>query len=291
MSDTTAEVVVLRNITDVPQHIFVNDRRETIHGQQTRALPGNIAKLFLEQRGKFVIRHEAPRMPVMPGYSGVWLANGTGNPFLPAKISIQVHDKRTNMYVDELVDNPMRRPQYVRERVGQGQVVQPSREGDGEESVNLPKVTVEIPPYERVLVPGPLATVLLNRDDSRELHNRGQVRLCRAPGGFEPNETWGLDEIRTYASLLDPVGLLPFMQSKYEGHIPPEIYFKGNKSAMAEAKKKLLDILFFRLIDEQYTLPTQEEFKRKHDRFVKVLKEKGIMTDGDAADAALSEGQ
>jgi hypothetical protein len=263
------EVFTLRNVSDTPQHVFINDRRETIHGLQTRVLPLDVARLFLEQRGKYVVKHESPAIPVMAGFGSVWVANLSGNPFLPEKVTVKVKDRRTNMYVDELVDNPLRKPFYIRERISQGQVVQESTKGEGgQESINLPKMVIEIPPYERVLVPGPIAYTLLTRDSIREDLIRGQVGQCRAPGEFEPNETWALDDVRLYAGLLDFHAFRPYLDSKLETCIKPESAFGGNKSRVAEERKKLLDLIFFKVINEEITLPDPREFAQKKAKYL-----------------------
>lgn len=250
--------VQLHNNSDVAQHIFFDKRRETIYPRQTRAFPRDIARQFLEERGQYVRLYVPTKIPQMDGFGYVWIANATGNPFLPKTVALRrkVHGK----WEDYEKDNPLRNPFPIKELISRGQTVQASVEGEGEESLNHPKVPVEIPPFERVRMPHPIAEVLKARDDSRDIEWRGQIAGCRPPGDFEPNETWSYDDIRLYAALMDGHTFLPLLDQNKDGIFPPEAAFGTDTRSVAESKKKLLEMLFFRFIDERFAYPSKEEF-------------------------------
>ena len=253
VSNTTT----LHNISDVAQHVFIENRRETIYPKQTRPFPKSIAKQFLEECPKYVRIYMPSKMPEMDGFGRVWMANITGNPFLRPTVTLKrkVHGEWTTYEKA----NPLLNAFPIRELISRGQTIQAASEGDGEESLNHPKLLIEIPPFERLLVPHPLAEIIQARDDARDIEWRGQVSHCRAPHTFEANDTWSYEDVRLYAALFDPTTFKTLLRGD-GGNFPPEEAFKHNQRAIAETKKKLLDMLFFRYIDERYPWVDEREF-------------------------------
>lgn len=258
-TENSGNIITLHNTSDVPQHVFYNERRETIYPKTTRALPEGLAREFLAQRGNYVVIYRPIVVPNLEGAKKVYVANATGNPFLPEKV--KVSRKHRGDWIEEEKPNPLRIPFLISERVGRGQTYQPVRLGDGDESLNHPAVMIQIPPFERVHLAAPFAYVLQERDNRRDHIWRGQVWVdCRGPSDpqfFEPNDSWSYEEVRLYARLMDKDTFEPLLINKF----PEESSIKDkNKNNIFEKKKQLMDLLFFRCIDPKYPYPSREEF-------------------------------
>ncbi len=257
-------VIVLQNTSSTPQHVYFDDKRWTLYGLQTLPFPKEIAEVFLQERSKYVHKYVASPVPRIQGAMEVWMANVTGNPFLPETVKVWRKIKGEMTELEK--PNPLRTPVPVIEYISGGQIIRQGEEAADDISVNLPKIKVELPPFTRLLVPAPYADRILERDGMGSDGWAGKVMLCREPSAFEPNETWAFDDVRLYAMLLDvdTFGSLVDPKSKNCMFKQENAYkdAKGAKQAnlILELKHKLLDMVFFRLVDDRFAYPSKAEF-------------------------------
>jgi hypothetical protein len=242
---TQEEYVKVRNYSEVDQYVFDEEekRRWEFPANSVMVLPKRIVTLFLNQRGKYVRPYQPIQFPDIPGPK-TWVANMTGNPFAEAsKVSAK----------GENVPNPNLKARILSWKMRQDQ--ESERDKDGFLIVtNLPPVTIEIPPYTRIEVPTRVAEFLEARDGHQDPESQGRVMLCRGVTEFEPNMSWRLDDIRIYAYLVDKkIDIIGEFKAE-------ELHPKTNIYSTEETKQALMRMLFFRLVDERFPLPTREEF-------------------------------
>lgn len=253
--------VTIHNLSSIPQSIFFENQRYTLPENAVETLPAPIARAFLSERARWVVTYNPIAVPKMDGFQDVWIANTTGNPFL-ANATVKLKRKVHGRWEDYDAPHPLRQPRIVTERVGQGQVAAKETEGDQDTVLNLPKLEVRIPPYTRVKVPAPIANRLMERDGQRTDGWSGMISPAREPSVFEPNETWGYDEVRLYAGLFAPHIYAEKIDPTKHGPFPPEEALKGDEKKIHAAKRALLDMLFFQLINEEYPLVSHEEYSK-----------------------------
>lgn len=252
-------LISTQNLTAQPQKCFWNGRIYVIQPYQVREFIDDIAYAFFEQRSGFVVEYKPVELPEPgPRDKLVWVANNTGNPFLPEKVQL----KRFRKGEEELyeVDNPLREAVVIRREMSRGQRFEPSKQDPGAlESFSLGNQKIVIPPFTRVCIAEPVAEWLMRRDGMQEKHHRGKLVRSREPSDCEPNVSWSLTELQVYAGILE-VGeelLGPHedeLKAKYR--TDPETC----ELETLRAKQDLLYVLFFRLIDERFWQPSQSEF-------------------------------
>jgi len=264
--------VSVRNISDVTQNIFVDGVRYEIPAQELRVLPEDIAKEFIQLRGRFIQKYQEVKIPppLGPYEKAVWIANASGNPLITPEVFIRKRNRKEHSWDMVASPNPLLVPRVVMEDMHTSERIVSTPEGDGETSLHFPPIRIEIPPFIRVPVPEHVAEFLLRRDNMREEHLRGQICQVRPPSEWEANDSWSYEDLRTYAFLLDRQGIRP------ETFWSPGVYADASRLqariqvarahndiiylTLSEAKLELWKRIFFRLIDERYGLPSREEF-------------------------------
>lgn len=251
-----SDVITIQNGTDVEQAAYdVSGKKHVLIPHAVLPFPTAVARLFLEQRSSYVSVWKSVRVPpAKAGEQIVYVANVTGNPFLPQTVDWKYLDKATKLERIEKIPNPLRTPFPIRRLYAQPQVIGMSP-GGTKTTFSTPAIPVVIPPWQRVAVPLSCAEWLTRRDAQQEEHFAGALIMARAPAAFEPNETWELHEMMVFARLMD---------DKAQGWISEKEAFKALDSnddvKLAELKIKLLNQLFYRLVDERYALPPKEAF-------------------------------
>lgn len=249
--------VFLQNITDVPQRAFIGQTYEVLQAYETRPLPADWVKAFLEQRSKYVREAADEAVPNIHGEPLAWVANMTGNPFIPAILKRSVWDKATNQEIEQEYPNPMKKAVPVQRTMGRGEYYTPADGQNPDDRIRrtFPKQIVTVMPYSRKPLPLTCADWFVNRQG---LSGRPSAVICRSPTNFEPNQGWELNEIRAYAALVDRDNIEFFEPTAPTGTMPAEFY--KSHLELQEAKTKLLNVLFFRIIDDMYALPNKEQF-------------------------------
>lgn len=252
------ECITIQNLTDRRQSIFDTEgilgtpgKRFDIEAYQTMDVEADLAGLFLTHRPNAVQEYVPAQIPDKPNDPKVWIANGTGNPFLPdtVKVSRIVKGER----VDIEIPNPVKRPQIVM-RTMHGGFEKVGNSGN-EETRPKQSLRFEFPPYRRFYVSRTYAEWNIERDTVAEAHHQGKIRVCAAPRPFEPNNSWPLEHLQVYARLLGigDVGKRPDIIGKDESEY-------ANEDEVNEARDVLARALFFTLLDDIGT-PNELDFK------------------------------
>ena len=242
------DTVNIYNTSEVEQTAFTDDgKRHQLGPYEIRLMPEDIAKAFLSQRGRYVQPYVAVQLPRVAGEDIVWIANATGNPFDPDKIKLKKFDPKTNIEEMYEVENPRKKARPLTREMQSEQKVVRSKHGTFFESLSFPPTKIKIPPFTRHPASRSIAEWLVRRDYQQDDLHKGSLVICRQPSGFEPNDSWSVDEIYTYAEIVDD-------QTKWRKR-----FVAIDKDH--ESRVRLLNALFFRLIDERYALPPRDYFE------------------------------
>lgn len=262
LGDTMAKpnTVRLQNLIEIEQFIFYEGKRWVLGPFQTSQFPAPIARAFQHERGQYVREYSRESGYVLQGEPIIWLANATGSPFYPDKVSREVVKKGRVEY--EEIDNPLKRPRFQRWNIHIGQKVVEVDSSDGREKkfINFPPRVFELSPFERKPFAAKYAERTLEREGFCEEHERGKIVACRPPEPGEPNGSWPYEEIRLYAEMMDPATFKPMMYAEKGLKIKFPATIK-NERHEEELKAELLSYLFFRLIDSRFPLVPYEAFE------------------------------
>jgi hypothetical protein len=256
-----SSVMTIQNLSNVIQKVIYSDKIEIIQPYGMRDVPRALGIYFLEKRPGIVIEYTAAVIPeIGANEKWAWVANVTGNPFLPKKVYERIVRKNEEKVTE--LDNPLALPTPLSYYMAQSQIVQQApKDPNSTECLNLPKKLVRIPPYKRIMVGERTAEWMLRRDQQQLRHHVGKVILCEAPSDFEPNESWHLNDIRDYAVYVDS-DVFRNDHPEFGDVLGPDEQSIGlNDQVMLDTKIQLLHKLFFRIVDPAYAKPSEHEFK------------------------------
>jgi len=254
--------VRMQNMVDIEQFVYVEGRKWTLAPFQISPLPERVAREFRRERARYVRQYAREPGYIEQGEPITWMANATGNPFIPDKIEREVVRKGVVSY--EEIDNPIKRPRHLKWSLHTGQKVIEVDTGDGLEkkALNFPPKVFELAPFERKPFAGQYAQRALEREGFCEIHDQGKMVSCRPPEPGEPNGTWSYEELRLYAEMMDKNTFLPMLVSDEPRKNPPKFPESVKKDAhREELKAELLTYLFFRLIDSRFPTVPYEVFE------------------------------
>jgi hypothetical protein len=270
----SGDVIRLQNLADTAQKVFSDDGKMIIippYGVE--AFRESVARLFLKECGKHVQVFRETVFEPMPGEPNVWIANVTGNPFLPKEAPDVEYDPLRKKEIEIRIPNPNKRPRTVkRVKIGTEVDVSGGHGPHGIERVSNPPKIVAIPPHTRMVCPRPIAKWLIDKDAAQERKFQGSLIECRAPTAFEPNITWPLHEVALYSHIVDK-DKFPLKPAEYRAMRDGE-KLTGDKD-VDELKKEYLYKVFFLLVDDKYALPHENAFLSIQKRFDGKLKEDG----------------
>lgn len=290
LAQSGRDLVEIHNSSGVVQSVFDAEgmagpagRRYDIAAHGNLVVSSALASLFTGQRQGYVVRRTIAEIPRVPGEPIIWVANVTGNPWLPKEVKL----KRINKGVEEdyLAPNPLLDPVTLTNRMRGDQVIVSTPDGSDKETKWMPEVVIAIPAFTRVGLSKRYAQWVLARDERQEIHHIGKVVQCRPPrsDGFEPNISWGLGELQDYARYAFP-------DEVWSGH--EELLGKDpsdyrDEAEQAAAADTLCKALFFLVVREEYSLPEPEAFAAHQRQLAKMRDavEKGAISDDDLAKA------
>ena len=249
-----SENVTLYHHSNIHQHAYSDGRRHTMQPFEIRVLPPDVAQLFLAQRGQFVQPYVVASIPRIEGEPLVYLANVTGNPFLPEKVKTTYFDRQKNIEVEQEVTNPLRQARPVHRKMQVPQIVRATKDGQGKETFSVPPMLVKLPPFSRHQCSKSTADWLTERDARQDELMVGAIKIVRAPTNYEPNDSWSQEEMLAYGEALDA-------SVAWRTHWPVPATGEGFADESRKVKIDLLNALFFKVIDERYTLPPREYVK------------------------------
>lgn len=265
-------VIKLKNMTDAPKAVWQEaegkdpvEYRLEPHGAE--AFDREIAELFLAQYPGLVMEHvqtSVPDQPITKGtgvYPRLWVVNGTGNPFLPETLIIP---PKKDSDLPITIPNPNRDPKTLKWDLAPTEI--PIDNGDGTKSaVRIPGSPVVLAAMERISMPAPLVTVLMDRDGLSPYP--GKLQHCREPQPWEASPSWDLDDLVIYAHLVDPRF---FTRERIAAHKWASSRCE-DQTEERSAKKELWSYLFFRIVDRNYGLPSKQVFENRKAGIVKAL--------------------
>lgn len=239
------KAIYLKNTSNITQCVFDTEgRRIELGAYAVGQFRGEEASLLLEECGHCVREYQPTSIPEVPGEL-VWVANVSGSPFLPRHVRIKVYNRNERRWEDTNTPNLVREPQPF---VGSFNLNQDAK------GRNLGRRPVEIPPYYRLPVPKTIASWLLMRCQHTLPENRGIIRECRAPTDFEPTMAWDLDDLIMYGMMLDK-------NFHIDHSARSKADLKNDEYEIDKEVQRLVNILFFYVVDERYNLPTKNKFE------------------------------
>ena len=259
--------VRLKNTTTVTQSCFDTHGeageagvRYDINGGGVRIVQAAEAALFLNQCRGRVVTYEPVETARIPGEEVVWLANNTGNPFGAKTVKLRRIVK--GIWEDYDAPNPLREALPLRQVMSGGQRVIKTPDGGDEQTVQNPKIVMELAPFTRQAYSSTYATWWLNRDAQQETHHIHKLIGCREPWDFEPNDSWPLLWLQVYAEYAFPIDAwsghdeLLDLVTKAESSYADEMH-------VFEARQALWRALFFLVINPAYTLPGEADLRAR----------------------------
>lgn len=236
-----------------------------------RQLGPAVSKIDMGEVGGEYVSDEVPQM--------VWLANITGNPDAPDMVVAGHYlDRETQQRKQALAANLAKEPKDIRELCKGAQTVIHTISGPWGKTG--PGKVLELPAYNRAEFPIDEARWLLRRSGTGPIKS---VMKCRpyVRGEFEPNKSWGLNDLRAWLAMVDPTtekdNKLGPREEEILASIKTQMVAEKGKALskteeataarraaqeLFKAKTLALKRCYFRLVDPKYPHPTEDEFKR-----------------------------
>lgn len=237
--------IILKNSSNITQCAYSDDGlRVELGPYAVRSFKQEEAALLMADCGHAVREHVPMQMPELPGEE-VWVANVSGSPFLPKTVRIKNYDRQTREWKDTQTPNLAREAQPF---VGSFNLNQTPG------GRNLGRRPVEVPAHYRMAVPKALADWMIARCFHTIPENRGIMTLCRAPTDFEPTMGWDLDDVIIYGMMMEPL-----FHTMYSVRSKSDL--KQDPVAIEAETRRLLDLVFYYVVDPKYNLPTKTKFE------------------------------
>lgn len=258
-------------------------------------LPEAVADLVIEHLGGLV-RELGVDVPIKSYVDVVrpescWLANMTGDPDAPSTVLVtSVVNKKTGEREPVYEPNEKKEPRTVVERMGVSHEFYTTQSGTGQRAI--PQRPVIIAPYQRVEVKVGERDTIVNRDATKQAHQRGRVIMSRPPADFEPKQDWTLDELRAWVILCDPLGEMVAGPSEAELRAQCEEANKTEEQTyliLHKAKTAAWQRAILRVLNPKYRLVSKKEFEAYMGRQIKAAKEKAPAKGAKAAKSVSSE--
>jgi hypothetical protein len=253
----------IRNRGSQSQAVHFKGNRVVIGAYEEMNASDEVAKAFFTHYPELIVEVDDDFGGVAQAvakHNTVWLANMTGNPDAPSKLKVK---RVKNKHWEEVeIDNPWRFPIDLKEWAEGEQKEYTDRAGLW--ATNECGHYVTIPAYKRVELSEAEADWFMTRSipNGESFIGKAPVKviISRPPTRFEPSMEWSLDELNAYMQLIDPNVKI--------GDTEAQLRVKHKKLGKEQLAQKLDDIkrvllkrLYFRVVDPQYRLPTQAEFK------------------------------
>lgn len=246
-------LVTIRNTSQTEQIALLNGQQHVLNGGSERLVPEEIAQAFISQSDyveRVILNVGNSQSAAATSTSDIWLANMTGNPDAPEEVEFLFYDKASRGNVRKKVDNPLKRPRYIREKFNKGYKERDDGNG-GKLADPLGFESVDLPPYSVRSVPAHLANWLLARDGNCEPINSGKIAISRPMPAFWPTEHWDYTDIQGFLQMHSPSANLGPNADEYD---------KMTEIDQVGAKNVLLQRLFFIFADRTRQLRGRKEF-------------------------------
>lgn len=272
--------VGIRNVTTVEQYVLVDGRRYSVGPLQIRVMEEPIARAFLERCAPRIVREGGVGSvdEDHPREARVYLYNLSGNPDAPAEIQASVFENGKT--ITKMVPNPLREGVTCIRSLNGGEIIVTHK---GETTARrLPPRKVFVHPWTRKAFEHiEEANWMMNREGMR--HKTVQMLAYSRPStNFEPNESWTLDDICLYASIIDlkckcvpSEEILRMKAEKPNARNTLVEWFgeagrnvRSGDEVVDMAKDLMLRRLYFRVANPLYNLLTREDFESQKAKIV-----------------------
>lgn len=264
-----AKLKRVRNVTGVSQSIVVKGQIVSLGKQEEKQMDSDLADAFIERCAGVVVEviddfgavADAPKKD-----KTVWVANVTGDPDAPDTVTTRIWKNKHWEETD--IKNPVKRPWLLKEEANGGMQEYTDKSGTLM-ALNLPTFWISLPAYRRIELEEGLANWFLGRQANGLPRTDPHIRkaiVSRAPGNFEPDISWDLDELNMYLLLLDIDAVRgpsekAFKAQAYRGGRGRKAPTDGEYQTMLDDQKRLvMKRIYFRLVDPRFRLPDRKEF-------------------------------
>lgn len=267
MSD--APMIELHNNSNGYAKVWIEGKDEPIAHvlppHTTLPFEPEVANKFLAEYAGMVVEDTQEAIPDRPGQRRVWLANVTGNPFLPD--TIFVPGKRETD-PPEQIPNPLKQPITLEWLITRPEEVHVD-ESNLPMSHHYPPTLFKLKPFDRQSVPESVAMQLIQRDSCCIPMQKGKIIECREPQPFEPNRSWGLNDLMLYARLCDDHF---FTEKRFSDmNVLSEEGLGHDKNKIREARGVLWQYIFHIIVDKRRGLPPKGAFDAAKARISKMV--------------------
>lgn len=251
----------IRNTSSVAQSIVYKGQHFVLGPSDEQTFEALIADKFVELCAPLVMDTSADFgstfAPELQNET-VWVANMTGNPTAPEEVTVTKYTKNKRWEPIKVI-NPNKQPRIIKREMKGGHRQHVAKDG-GLVQESLPSTMHQVPPYRRVPMAKAIASWFLQRDGNGD-EARGAVIESRPPSPFEPDMNWPLAEMRAYLRLIDPLCKLPIGDDELKSKAKKENWSEAEaKEKLRQAKQDCLKLVYFRVVDPRYRLPSRKEF-------------------------------
>lgn len=198
----------------------------------------------------------------------VIVANMLGDPDAPAEVKQRSFNGKYKVWEDVPVPNPKKEARSIVREMDLGQDFYVGMDGEIS-GKNNGKEVIKLPAFQQTKLKKNVAEWFLERDNHQTKISRGSVTRSRELPAFRPNHTWKLDDIRAYLRLMDVKATIGPGELEI-----PALYQQEQKNAEVEGRDPktvdefVFDIkdlalrrLYFRLVDPQYPIRSETEYR------------------------------
>lgn len=280
---TETGFVELENVTGNEQKVYDdNGQIHFILPYSSKLLRPSIAEQFKRERGGWVQKALPTSLPPLrPGETPMWIANVTGSPFIPKTFKNKVVKREktaagvVTTEIDEEIPNQAAVAATLKWSLDVGQGLDPYgrfQPVPGQRSdFNVLPYPMSLKPRTRRIVSTLVGRWILEQDTIGGPEMSGKVIECREPTSFEPTMQWPLNHILFYAQMVDEPGFSNKIAAEIVKECDKDSATRASVLAISQVmadpelhevvKDKLLDRLFYRLVDRRFALPTQKAFE------------------------------
>jgi hypothetical protein len=259
------ELVMIRNRSNKERSAYVNvngkDERFCCLPGRIEAFPRPVAEILLKMHQGALQAHHPQTITYDSGLGKTWIANGTGNPYLPETLTVQTADEKKikeGIKWEEIV-NPLRAPTSLSWEIRASESWVPIGEHGHETVFRPPPTVLNLYPYTRITVDKRIANWILGRDNNSPEFERGRIVLAKPKADFEPEQDWSIQDLALWCKISAP--------RQFTNDIVASIMTQGvltnSPQATRQALKEIWPYVFHILVDPSIGLPTRQAFEEK----------------------------
>ncbi len=258
------ELVTIRNNSAIAQSVVFQGRQVTLAPYAEEAMDAVLAGAFMTRCAPVVEEVSVEKDDVYDPDSddNIWIANVTGHPAYPKEVETKSLQNKKWLYTKTV--NPASRLYPVSRDYDPGQAPYTGRDGAWM-SLNLPKETITIPPFQRKAMKPDRGNWYLRRENAscRLSGFSPAVIKSRKETSYEPKMDWDLNEMRAYLQIISAGSA---MLGPTEAELAASVKAKAlsrekAKEVLDDAKRTVVSDSYYYVVDPKYRLPTRAEVR------------------------------